>query len=83
VHTADSLVPELSSFGVEIAIRKLKRYILPGIDQIPTELIQAVGNTLCFEIHKCINSILNKEELSQQWKEYVIVPIYKKGDKTY
>jgi len=56
---------------------------LSGTDQILAELIQAVGNTLCFEIHKCINSILNKEELSQQWKEYVIVPIYKKGDKTY
>jgi hypothetical protein len=28
------------------------------------------------------NSILNKEELLQQWKECVIVHIYKKGEKT-
>jgi hypothetical protein len=25
---------------------------------------------------------LNKEELPEEWKESIIVPIYKKGDKT-
>ena len=30
----------------------------------------------------CINSIWNEEELSEEWKESIIVPIYKKGDKT-
>jgi hypothetical protein len=34
------------------------------------------------ETHKLINSIWSKEELPQQWKEYSIVPSYKKGDKT-
>jgi hypothetical protein len=29
-----------------------------------------------------INSIWNKEELPQQWKESTVVPIYKKGNKT-
>jgi hypothetical protein len=33
-------------------------------------------------IHKHINSIWNKEQLPDQWKESIIVPIYKKGDKT-
>jgi len=37
---------------------------------------------LCFEINKFINSVRTKEELPQQWKESVIVPVYKKGDKT-
>jgi len=27
-----------------------------------------------------INFIWNKEELPEQWKESIIVPIYKKGD---
>jgi hypothetical protein len=27
-------------------------------------------------------SILNKEELPDQWKESIIVPVHKKGDKT-
>jgi hypothetical protein len=33
-------------------------------------------------IHRLICCIWNKEELPQQWKESIIVPIYKKGDKT-
>jgi hypothetical protein len=35
-----------------------------------------------FEIHKIINSICNKEELPEEWKEAIILPIYNKGDKT-
>jgi hypothetical protein len=34
------------------------------------------------EVHKLIISIWNKEELPEEWKESVIVPIYKNGDKT-
>jgi hypothetical protein len=34
-------------------------------------------------IHKLINSISNKEELPQQGKESVIVPLYKRGEKSY
>jgi hypothetical protein len=33
-------------------------------------------------IHKLVNSIWKKEELPDQWKESIIVPIHKKGDKT-
>jgi hypothetical protein len=80
IHTAEPLVPEPSFSEVEIAIEMLERYKSPGIDQIPAELIQAGGNTLCSEIHKLI---WNKEELPEQWKESsVIVPVYKKGDET-
>jgi hypothetical protein len=45
-------------------------------------LIKAGGETLYSEIHRLICSIWNKEKLPQQWKESVIVPIHKKGDKT-
>jgi hypothetical protein len=50
---------------VEIAIAKLNRYKSPGGDQIPVELIQA-GHILHSKIHKLINSIWNKEKLSDQ-----------------
>jgi len=33
---------------------------------------------LCSEIHKLIKSVWNKEELPQQWKESIIIPIYKR-----
>jgi len=44
-------------------------------------LIKAGCRTICYEIHKLIVSIWNKEELPE-WKELIIVSIYKKGDKT-
>jgi len=42
-------------------------------------VIQAGSNILRSEIHKLVNSIWNKEELPQQWKDSIMVPIYKKG----
>jgi hypothetical protein len=81
VHTVEPLVPD-PSLEVESAIAKLKKYKSPGSDQIPAELIEAGGEILLSEIHKLINSVWNKEELPGQWKESIIVPIHKKGDKT-
>jgi hypothetical protein len=60
----------------------LKRFKSPGSDQIPAELIQAVGEILRSKTHKLIKSIWNKEELPDQLKEPIIVPVHKKGDKT-
>jgi hypothetical protein len=82
IHTAEPLVPEPSLVEVEIAIGKFKNYKSPGTDQIPAELIKEGGETLCSETYRLICSIWNKEELPQQWKESITVPIYKKGDKT-
>jgi hypothetical protein len=82
IHTAKPLVPEPSLVKVEIAIGKLKSYKSPGTDNITSELIKAGGETLYSETHRLTCCIWNKEELPQQWKESIIVPIYKKGDKT-
>jgi hypothetical protein len=82
VHTAEQLVPGPSRLEVEIAIAKLKKYRSPGSDQIPAELIQAGGEILLTANHKLINSVWSKEELADQWKEFIIVPIHKHGDKT-
>jgi hypothetical protein len=82
IHTAEPFVPEPSASEVEVAIGKLKSYKSPGVDQIPAELIQARGENLRSEIHKLIKLIWNKEELPHQWKESIVVPIHKKGDKT-
>jgi hypothetical protein len=81
VHTAEPLVPGPSHPEVEIAIPNLKKYKSACSDQIPAELIQAVGEILLSAIQKLINSVWNKEELPGQWKESIIVPLHKKGDK--
>jgi hypothetical protein len=78
MHTAEPFVPEPSASE----IGKLERCISPGVDQIPVELIHAGGETLRSEIHKLIKLIWNREELSHQWKQSIMVPIHKKGDKT-
>jgi hypothetical protein len=83
IHTAEPLVPWPSSSEAEIGIEKLKMCKSKVIDQIPAVLIQPGGNTLRSEIHKLINCIWNKEELPEQWKESIIVPIYKKGVRTH
>jgi hypothetical protein len=61
---------------------KLKSHKSPGIDQIPAELIKAGGTTTRCEINTLIISILNKKELPEEWKESIVVPIYKKSNKT-
>ena len=73
---------EPSAFEVELAIKKLKRHVSPGIDQIPAEFIKERGITIRYKIHKRTISIWNKEELPEELMESIIVPVYKKGDKS-
>jgi len=82
IHTTEPLVPEPRAFEVEMSIEELKSNKSPDIDQIPAELIKAGDRTICYEIHKLIISIWNKEELPEEWKELIILHIYKKGVKT-
>ena len=77
-----ALVPEPSVLEGELAIEKLKSRKSPGIDQIPAELIKAGGSTIRCAIRKLIIAIWREEELPAEWKESIIVPIHKKGDKT-
>jgi hypothetical protein len=65
-----------------LAIEKLKSHKSPGIYGIPAEPIKARGRIICSEINKLINSVWNKEELPEEWKESVILPICRKGDIT-
>jgi hypothetical protein len=81
IHTAETLVPQPRAFQVEMVTDKLKGHRSPGIDQIPAELVKAGGRTIHSESHKRINSIWNEKELPEEWKESIILPIYKKSDK--
>jgi hypothetical protein len=82
VHTTEPLVSRPSRLEVEIAIAKLKKFKSPGSDKILAELFQAGGEILLSAIHIFINSIWNKKDLPDQWKESIIIPILKKDDKT-
>jgi hypothetical protein len=82
IHTAEPLMPKPSAFEVELAIEKLKSHKSQGVEQIPAELIKAGGRIIHCAIPKLIIYIWNKEELPEEWKELIIVPIHKKGDNT-
>jgi hypothetical protein len=79
IHTAEPLESEPSAFDVKIAVEKLKIYKLASIDQISVELIKAEGRTIRFEIFQLINSISNKEELFEQWKESTLHLFIRRG----
>jgi len=81
IHTSEPLVPEPSAFEVEMVIEMIKRHKSPDVDQIPAKLIKAGGRRICSKIHELTNSIWNREELPEEWKKSIIVPIYK-GDNT-
>jgi hypothetical protein len=65
----------------EMVIENLKGCKSPGIDQMSAEFI-TVGAEKFVQIHKLINSVRNKEDLTEEWKELLILPFYKKGSKT-
>jgi hypothetical protein len=81
-NTAEQPVPEPSAFEVQWAIEKLKSHELAGIDQIPAETFKAVSRKIRFEIHKIFISNCNKDEWPEKGKESIIVPLYKKDNKT-
>jgi hypothetical protein len=70
-------VPEPSAFEFDSTIEKIKSHKAPGNNQIPAELIKAGGGTIRHEFHKRTISIWNNEELPEEWKESIILPIYK------
>ena len=45
-------------------------------------MIKAGGSTIPYGIHKLVIATRNKDELPEEWKESITVPICKKGDKT-
>ena len=81
IHTTPPLVPEPGALEFEMTIENIKRHKSPSIDQIPAELIKTGRRTIRYDTHKLIYSISNGEELPAEWKESIIVPVYKNGDK--
>jgi len=79
IHTAEPLVHEPSSFEIEVAIERPIRQNTPRIDQIPAQFIEPGGRVIPSEMHELLNSIWNLEDLPEEWKESIIIPIYKKG----
>jgi hypothetical protein len=73
---------EASASEFELANEKSERHKSLGIDLILAELIKAGSRTILSQITSLIDSIWNKEELLEEWKDSIIATISLKGDKT-
>jgi hypothetical protein len=64
-------VPDPSAFDLEVVTEKLKRHKSRSTERQENSLKQWVEEFA--NICKLINSVWNKEDLPEQWKESVIV----------
>jgi hypothetical protein len=62
-------------------IQKLRNNKAPGPDNIISELIKEGGQQLKHRIFILILKIWEKEVIPTDWKDSIIRPIYKKGDR--
>ena len=67
---------------IRTCISKLKNHKAPGIDNIINEYITTTEDILMPAYIRVFNIIFMKGIFSDVWSKGIIVPIYKKGDKT-
>ena len=73
---------EISMEELEKAIRSMSDGKSPGIDGIPSEVYKHAGDHIKAKLLELFNLCLNNGEVPQEFKDALIVTIYKKGDKT-
>ena len=72
---------ELTLKDVKKAIRSLKNNKAAGTDGIHPELIKYGGNKLLNRMYELVRQIWEEERIPEEWKEIIIVPIHKRGDR--
>ncbi|XP_055626490.1 LINE-1 retrotransposable element ORF2 protein isoform X1 [Toxorhynchites rutilus septentrionalis] len=74
-------VPPPTMGEVKEAINQLKNHKAAGKDGLVAELFKGGPRKLVECMHRLIVRIWDTEQLPEEWKDGVICPIYKKGDK--
>ena len=74
-------IEELTTEDVKKAMRNLKTKKAAGTDGIHPELIKYRGSKLLNRIYEQVRQIWEEERIPEEWKETIIAPIYKKGDR--
>jgi hypothetical protein len=52
-----------------------------GTDGIHPELTKYGGNKLLNRMYELVRQIWEEERIPEEWKETIIIPIYKRGDR--
>jgi len=84
VQTADAPEnePPPTIEEVEEAVKRLKNRKSPGKCQITAEMLKFGGQPLTKFLHTLITAVWNTEDCPQEWRDAVIVTIFKKKDPT-
>jgi len=71
---------ELQEKEIWEVIRKMKRNKAAGVDGLPMEVWKYAGKDLWSSLVKLMRWIWREEQIPEDWKKSIIVPIYKRGD---
>lgn len=83
----DNTIPEegeieyITLQEVQEVIKELKNGKAPGKDRLTTEMFKNLGEKGLVILAKIYNKTWAKEQIPNDWKKSIIVPIFKKGDK--
>ena len=58
------------------AIKLLKNNKSPGIDELPTELLQALPEAAIDELHNLLTNVWVNEYIPEEWRISVIIPVF-------
>ena len=71
------LEEEVHFWEVGKAIKQLKSRKAPGIDGIQAEIYKTGGSTIIKWLHRVINTVWKTEEVPDDWRKMVIIPLHK------
>jgi hypothetical protein len=67
---------------VRAAIAKLKVRKAAGLDDVYAEALRAGGDTVVERLHALIRQVWDTENVPEDWKDGMIIPLHKKGDRS-
>lgn len=82
VENEDSGISEPTKEEIDTIIDCLKNNKSPGQSGITGENIKYGGEILRQNVHKLIKEVWHQEVMPREWNKAIILPIFKKGDKT-
>lgn len=82
VNSDSEITPNLMREEIEAAINRIKSGKAPGVNNIKADEMRAAGTMGLEMLYELFDKVWEKEEMPKDWSRAVIVPIFKKKDKT-
>ena len=66
---------------IRTAVKQLKNRKAPGIDGIQAEIYKYGGETVIKWLHRVIQACWNSEEIPEDWRKMVLIPLHKSNSR--